>query len=102
VRTDQRVSIQVDSQLRTTAPHVERPSRAVLDCHIVGERAVELAQLAAVAIASRMKVDEPALVPLSFPTDADALGRMAISLAREVGAPQVETEDQPEMTGPVP
>ena len=56
----------------------EREHHAILGCHIVGERAVELAQLAAVALASGMKVEQLALVPFSFPTYANVLGRAAI------------------------
>ena len=44
----------------------DRRLHTILGCHIVGERAVELAQLAAFAIAADMKVDvlaRPVLVP---------------------------------------
>jgi pyruvate/2-oxoglutarate dehydrogenase complex dihydrolipoamide dehydrogenase (E3) component len=61
---------------------VDRRLGTILGCHIVGERAVELAQLAAVAIAADMKVDDLALVPFSFPTYANALGRAAVNAAR--------------------
>jgi len=63
---------------------VDREQQRVLGCHIVGERAVELAQLGAVAIASGMTIDELALVPFSFPTYANALGRAAVTAAREL------------------
>ena len=53
-------------------------SHEILGCHVVGERAVELAQLAAVAIAAGMTVQQLALVPFSFPTYANALGRAAV------------------------
>ena len=62
----------------------ERENHTILGCHIVGERAVELAQLAAIAVASGMKVDQLALVPFSFPTYANVLGRAAISAARQL------------------
>ena len=52
----------------------DRRLHTILGCHIVGERAVELAQLAAIAIAADMKVEQLALVPFSFPTYANALG----------------------------
>ena len=52
---------------------IDRGSHTILGCHIVGERAVELAQLAALAVASGMKVEQLALVPFSFPTYANAL-----------------------------
>src|SRR5205814_838549 len=41
----------------------DRETHTILGCHIVGERAVELAQLAALAVASGMKVEQLALVP---------------------------------------
>ena len=63
---------------------VDRENHTILGCHIVGERAVELAQLAALAVASGMKVEQLALVPFSFPTYANALGRAAVRAARQV------------------
>ena len=62
----------------------DRENHAILGCHIVGERAVELAQLAALAVASGMKVEQLALVPFSFPTYANALGRAAVRAARQL------------------
>jgi pyruvate/2-oxoglutarate dehydrogenase complex dihydrolipoamide dehydrogenase (E3) component len=63
---------------------VDRPSHAILGCHLVGERAVDVAQIAAVAMAGRMTVDELARLPLSFPTYAGVLGRAAAVAARAV------------------
>jgi pyruvate/2-oxoglutarate dehydrogenase complex dihydrolipoamide dehydrogenase (E3) component len=60
---------------------VDRQLHAILGCHVVGERAVELAQLAATAMAAEMPVEQLALVPFSFPTYANALGRAAIVAA---------------------
>ncbi len=60
---------------------VDRELHTILGCHVVGERAVELAQLAATAMAARMTVEQLALVPFSFPTYANALGRAAILAA---------------------
>jgi len=60
---------------------VDRELHAILGCHVVGERAVELAQLAATAMAAEMPVEQLALVPFSFPTYANALGRAAIVAA---------------------
>ena len=62
----------------------DRQLHTILGCHIVGERAVELAQLAAIAMAANMTVEQLALVPFSFPTYANALGRAAIKAAREL------------------
>ena len=63
---------------------VDRKTRLILGCHIVGERAVDITQVAAVAIAAGMRVDDLARVPLSFPTYAGALGRVAAKLTREL------------------
>jgi len=56
----------------------------ILGCHVVGERAVEITQVAAIAIAAGMRVDDLARVPLSFPTYAGILGRVAASAARQL------------------
>ena len=63
---------------------VDREVHTILGCHVVGERAVELTQLAATAMAAKMPVEELALVPFSFPTYANALGRAAILAAIEL------------------
>jgi len=75
-----------------------RGSRRILGCHIVGERAVELAQLAAVAMAAAAPVDVLARVPLSFPTYANVLGRAAIDAAHQLDAPGLW--DTAELAGP--
>lgn len=63
---------------------VDRRTRKILGCHVVGERAVEISQLAAVAMAAGMRVDDLAAVPLSYPTYAGALGRVAASATRQL------------------
>ena len=63
---------------------VDRRSHAILGCHIAGERAVDVVQIAAVAMAAGMTVDALARVPLSFPTYAGVLGRAAAVAARAV------------------
>jgi pyruvate/2-oxoglutarate dehydrogenase complex dihydrolipoamide dehydrogenase (E3) component len=62
----------------------DRSTRKILGCHVVGERAVEITQVAAVAIAAQMGVDELAQVPLSFPTYAGVLGRAAAKATRQL------------------
>jgi dihydrolipoamide dehydrogenase len=62
----------------------DRPTHKILGCHVVGERAVEITQVAAIAIAAGMRVDDLARVPLSFPTYAGILGRVAASAARQL------------------
>lgn len=59
---------------------VDRTSGMILGCHIVGERAVEIVQMAAIAIAGRIPIDKLAQIPISFPTYADVLFR-AVGLA---------------------
>jgi pyruvate/2-oxoglutarate dehydrogenase complex dihydrolipoamide dehydrogenase (E3) component len=63
---------------------VDKTTRKILGCHVVGERAVEVTQLAAVAMAGNLGVDELAQVPLSFPTYAGVLGRVAAMVARQL------------------
>jgi pyruvate/2-oxoglutarate dehydrogenase complex dihydrolipoamide dehydrogenase (E3) component len=63
---------------------VDRTCHAILGCHIVGERAVDVVQIAAVAMSGGMTVDELARVPLSFPTYAGVLGRAAATAARNL------------------
>ncbi len=63
---------------------VDRERHTILGCHIVGERAVELAQVAATAMATGARIEELAVVPFSFPTYANALGRAALGAALEL------------------
>ena len=66
---------------------VDRGSCRILGCHVVGERAVEIAQLAAVAIAADMRVDDLARVAVSFPTYAEVLVHAAVLAAIELDLP---------------
>ena len=63
---------------------VDRATSRILGCHIVGDRAVDITQVAAIAMAAGMRVDELAQVPLSFPTYTGVLGRAAASAARQL------------------
>jgi pyruvate/2-oxoglutarate dehydrogenase complex dihydrolipoamide dehydrogenase (E3) component len=65
----------------------DRETRQILGCHVVGERAVEIIQLAAIAMAANMRVDQLAQVPLSFPTYGGVLGRVAASVTRQLNLP---------------
>jgi dihydrolipoamide dehydrogenase len=82
---------------------VDRATSTILGCHVVGERAVEITQVAAIAMAAGMRVDDLAQVPLSFPTYTGILGRVAASAARQLNlsvswqAHQAETE-RPEIS----
>ena len=62
----------------------DRKTCKILGCHVVGERAVEITQVAAIAIAAGMRVDDLAHIPLSFPTYTGILARVAASAAREL------------------
>ena len=62
----------------------ERSSGRILGCHVVGERAVDIVQVAAVAMAGGLRVDQLARVPLSYPTYAGILARAAYRAAREI------------------
>ena len=63
---------------------VDRRTAKILGCHIVGERAVEIAQVAAIAISSGMRADQLAQVPLAFPTYVGNLAYAAAAAAREL------------------
>jgi dihydrolipoamide dehydrogenase len=63
---------------------VDRETHRILGCHVVGERAVEIAQVAGIVIAAGMRVDDLAQIPLSFPTYAGILARVAASAARKL------------------
>ena len=63
---------------------VEKATFKILGCHVVGERGVEITQVAAIAISAGMRVDDLAQVPLSFPTYTATLGRVAASAARQL------------------
>src|SRR5262245_10187950 len=75
----------------------DRKTYRILGCHVVGERAVDIAQVAAIAMAAGMQVDDLARVALSYPPYAGILVRVvacaACQLGLEVGwqAHQVES-----------
>jgi len=60
---------------------IDRKTHGILGCHVVGERAVEITQVAGIVIAAGMRVDDLAQIPLSFPTYAGILARAAASAA---------------------
>jgi len=62
----------------------DRATGTILGCHVVGERAVEIVQVVAIAIAAGLRVDNMAKVPLSFPTYAGILGRAAYRAAQQI------------------
>ena len=62
----------------------DRSTGKILGCHVVGERAVEIAQVVAIAIAGGLSVDKMAKIPLSFPTYAGILARAAYRAAQQI------------------
>jgi len=63
----------------------DRKTSTILGCHIIGERAVDIAEVAAIAVAAKMRVDELARIPLAFPTYAGILVNAAAIAAQELG-----------------
>jgi len=57
----------------------------VIGCHVIGERAVDIAEVAAIAIAAGMRVDDLAQIPLAYPTYAGILARAAVMAAGQLG-----------------
>ena len=85
VRFDSTTRTIIDGRTRGFCKLIaDRQTRQILGCHVVGERAVEIIQAAAIAIAARMRVDELAQVPLSFPTYVGILGRVAAKATRQL------------------
>jgi pyruvate/2-oxoglutarate dehydrogenase complex dihydrolipoamide dehydrogenase (E3) component len=65
----------------------DRKTAQILGCHVAGERAVEIVQVAAIAIAAKMGLGDLARIPLSFPTYAGILALAAASAARQLNLP---------------
>jgi dihydrolipoamide dehydrogenase len=63
---------------------VDRKTARLLGCHVVGERAGEIAQVAAIAIFTGMRVDDLAHVPLAFPTYTGNIAYAAADAARRL------------------
>ena len=78
----------------------DRKTFRILGCHVVGERAVEIAQVAAIAMAAGLRVDELARIPLSFPTYAGILARVAAGAARQLNSKAGWQSQQPASAWP--
>jgi dihydrolipoamide dehydrogenase len=63
---------------------VDCESCKILGCHVIGERAVDIVEVAAIAIAAGMRVDDLARIPLAYPTHAIVLIRAAVDAARKL------------------
>jgi pyruvate/2-oxoglutarate dehydrogenase complex dihydrolipoamide dehydrogenase (E3) component len=72
---------------------VDRATHTLVGCHIVGERAVELAQIAGVAVASAARVEDLARIPWSFPTYTNVFGRAVIVAARQLNESGIWTAE---------
>jgi hypothetical protein len=64
---------------------VERRHRYLLGAHVLGEYSAEVIQVAAVAMAANLRVEQLAELQLAFPTFTEALGMAAQQLVRELG-----------------
>ena len=62
----------------------DRATGTILGCHVVGERAVEIVQVVAIAIAAGLRVDDLTKVPLSFPTYTGILARAAFRASQQI------------------
>jgi dihydrolipoamide dehydrogenase len=66
----------------------DRKTCRILGCHLVGERAVEIAQIAAVVMAGGIRVDDLLRLPITFPTYAGILTRAAAAASHELNLTQ--------------
>ena len=65
----------------------DRTTCRILGCHVVGERAEDIAQVAGIAMANGMRVDELALFAVSFPSYSEILIRVAALAAQQLHLP---------------
>ncbi|WP_158088726.1 dihydrolipoyl dehydrogenase family protein [Thermoactinospora rubra] len=79
---------------------VDRTTHQILGCHVVGERAVETSQVAAVAMTAHLPVQDLARIPLSFPTYAAIVGRAAYIAARRLGLDAGGSQYEPPAEAP--
>jgi dihydrolipoamide dehydrogenase len=71
----------------------DRTTGKILGCHVVGERAVEIIQVVAIAMAAGLCVDGMTKVPLSFPTYTGIVARAAYRAAQQI-YPEFSAETQ--------
>lgn len=64
---------------------VDRDTHTLLGCHVVGERAVEIVQFAAMAMSSGSRVEDLVRIPLSYPTYTGIFTRAAYRAAERLG-----------------
>lgn len=70
---------------------VERQSRLILGAHVVGERAVEVVQLAAAGMTSGLRVEQLAATDLAYPTYVQIVGEAAYRACLALGIDIRET-----------
>jgi dihydrolipoamide dehydrogenase len=63
---------------------IDRKTHTILGCHIVGERAVEIIQMASIAMVGGLRIDDLARMPLSMPTYTGVLLRAAFRATAEL------------------
>jgi dihydrolipoamide dehydrogenase len=63
---------------------IDRSTHTILGCHIVGERAVEIIQMASIAMVGGLRIDDLARLPLSMPTYTGVLLRAAYLATAEL------------------
>ena len=73
---------------------VDRGTHQVVGCSVVGDRAVEIVQVVAIAMSSRSRVEDLARISLSFPTYTGVLGRVAYRACERLGV-DTNTWNQP-------
>jgi hypothetical protein len=64
----------------------DRKTYQVLGCHVVGERAVDIVQVAAIVMSAGMSLEDFLRIPIAFPTYAGVLSKAVAAAARELGA----------------
>ena len=62
---------------------------------ILGERAVEITQVVAVAMTANMPVEQLAQIPLSFPAYTGMIGRAAQAASRQLAVKTSQQEESP-------
>ncbi len=85
VRFDETVRTIIDGRTTGFCKLIaDRATGRILGFHVVGERAVEIVQVAAIAMAAGLKVDNLAHIPLSFPTYTGIVARAAYRAAHQI------------------
>jgi pyruvate/2-oxoglutarate dehydrogenase complex dihydrolipoamide dehydrogenase (E3) component len=72
---------------------VDRTSQTILGFHIAGDRAVGIVAMAAIAIASKLRVNEVAQIPLLSPPNTDVPLRAVSLAASELRPRQTKRRD---------